>query len=267
VSTSDILEIGSTVLAQEQALSSQFTRIEWLERESQVDSLRIQGTFGGLSNLSQLVSEHLQRSKSVRDHLQLLTFNSIIEASGLGTQAAAILAIANCIKGISTEWSQITGQSEQAMLEILNLEKQTNEAMAIFSEASNERLHETQLQTTSSLAKLRSAAAFAAERAQEMTATTEKLQANTTEAANSVDRLDACLARIDAALTELEGIRRRLETDDPGVKEHYDAVEVEQLFSAFYTTEMERDVLRAALRGSELPVARQTFEGNSVELF
>jgi hypothetical protein len=55
--------------------------------------------------------------------------------------------------------------------------------------------------------------------------------------------------------------------DHSDVKERYDPAEVEQLFSAFYTTEMERDVLRAALRGTELPVAQQTFVGNSVELF
>jgi hypothetical protein len=39
------------------------------------------------------------------------------------------------------------------------------------------------------------------------------------------------------------------------------------MFSAYYTTEMERDVLHAALRGAELPVGQETFAGNSVELF
>jgi hypothetical protein len=51
------------------------------------------------------------------------------------------------------------------------------------------------------------------------------------------------------------------------VKEQYDSAEIEQLFSAFYTTEMEREVLHAALDGTDLPVARQTFAGNDVELF
>jgi hypothetical protein len=55
--------------------------------------------------------------------------------------------------------------------------------------------------------------------------------------------------------------------DDPGVKQRYDPDEMEQLFSASYTTEMEREVLRAALRGKALPVAQQTVAGNSVELF
>jgi len=267
VSASDVVGIGFKVLDQERELSDQLARIECLERQSQAHSGRIQSTFGGLSSLRQLVSEYLQRSKSVRSHLQLLTFNSIIEASGLGTQAAAILAIAQSIKGISAEWSEITAQSEQVMQEVLNLEQQMNEAMKTFSEASNERLRETQVQITDSLDHLRTAAAFAEERAQEMKVATEKMQTKTTEISSAVDRLEACFGRIDAALTTLEGVRRELETDDPEVAKRYDAVEIEQLFSASYTTEMERDVLRAALRGSELPVTQPTFGGNGVEMF
>ncbi len=267
VSASEVVGIGPVVLDQERDLSSQLAHIERLERESQAYSERIQRTFGGLANLMQLVSEHLQRSKSVRGHLQLLTFNSIIEASHLGTQAAAILAIANCIKGISAEWGQITDQTGQAMQEVLDLVKQTNEAMGAFSEASNERLREAQVQTKAGLDNLRTAAAFAASQAQEMEVATEKMQAKTTEVGNIVDLLDACFGRIDAVLTAIECARRQLEIDHPEVKDRYDAAEVERLFSASYTTEMERDVLRAALRGTDLPVAQQTFAGNSVELF
>ena len=58
-----------------------------------------------------------------------------------------------------------------------------------------------------------------------------------------------------------------MEIDSPGVKEGYDAAEVERLFSTSYTTEMERDVLQAALSGKALPVAQQNFAGNNVELF
>ena len=77
----------------------------------------------------------------------------------------------------------------------------------------------------------------------------------------------SCFGRIDAVLAEIEAVRSQLESDQPEVKDRYDAAEVEQLFSASYTTEVERDVLRAALRGTELPVAQQTFAGNDVELF
>jgi Spy/CpxP family protein refolding chaperone len=215
----------------------------------------------------QLVSEHLQRSKSVRDRLRLLAFNSIIEASHLGTQADAILAISTSIKGISAAWGQITEQSGHAMQEILNLVKQTNQVMEAFSEASNERLREAQVQTRAALGNLRTAAEFAASQAQQMKAATEKMQAQIAGVGKTGDLLDACFGRGDAVLAEIECLRRQLEVDHPDVKERYDAAEVEQLFSASYTTEMERDVLHAALRGTALPVGQPTFAGNSVELF
>jgi hypothetical protein len=50
-------------------------------------------------------------------------------------------------------------------------------------------------------------------------------------------------------------------------EEEYNEFEVERRFSASYTTEMEREVLRAALSGRPLPVTEQTFAGNAVELF
>jgi hypothetical protein len=267
VSASDVVGIGPIVLEQERGLSSQLADIERFERQSQIYSQRIQRTFGGPTDLMRLVTEHLQKSKSTHNHLRLLTFNSIIEASRLGAQAAGILAIANCIKGVSVEWGKITSQSGQAMQEVLNLVKQTNELMGAFSEASDERLREAQVQTAAGLENLRTAAAFAARQAQEMKSATEHMQAKTAEVGNSVDLLNACFIRFDAMLIELEDLKCHLEIDHPDVKEQYDAAEVEQLFSASYTTEMERDVLRAALRGTELPAAQQTFAGNDVELF
>jgi hypothetical protein len=63
----------------------------------------------------QVFNEHLKRSKAVRDCLRLLSFNSIIESSHLGAQAAAMLSIAKGINGISNEWSQITNKSGESM--------------------------------------------------------------------------------------------------------------------------------------------------------
>jgi hypothetical protein len=42
---------------------------------------------------------------------------------------------------------------------------------------------------------------------------------------------------------------------------------MEEMFSVYYTTEMERAVLRAALCGGPIPVADQRQAGNDVELF
>ena len=267
VSTSEVVGIGPMVLDQEREVSSQLAQIERLENESQAYSGRIQSNLGGLSNLTQLVSEHLQRSKNVRSRLQMLTFNSIIEASRLGAQADTILAIAACIKEVSAEWNQITDQSGRAMEGILGVVKQTNEVMKVFSETSNERLREAQAQTRACLDDLRTAAASAAGQAKGMKEVTEKMQAKIAEVGNTGDLLDACFGRIDSVLIGIEAVRRQLEIDHPEVKKHYDRAEVERLFAASYTTEMEREVLRAALAGKALPVAQQTFAGNSVELF
>ena len=89
VSASDVVGIGPSVLDQERMLSSQLADIERLERQSQAYSKRIQRNFGGLTDLKRLVTEHLQKSKSVHNHLRLLTFNSIIEASRLGTASGS----------------------------------------------------------------------------------------------------------------------------------------------------------------------------------
>ena len=266
VTTSEVVGIAPVVLEQEREVSSQLAQIERLERESRAYSGRIQSNLGGLSNLMHLVSEHLQRSKSIGDRLRFLAFNSIIEASHLGTQAGVILAISKSIKEVSAEWNQIADQCGQATQEFLNLELRTNEVTKTFSEASNERLRETQAQTMACLDNLRTAAASAAKQAQDMKVATEKMQAKSAEAGNA-DLLSACFGRIDSALTAIEEVTRQLEIDYPAVKEGYDAAEVERLFSASYTTEMERDVLRAALGAKAMPVIQPTFAGNSIELF
>ena len=267
VNASDVVGIGPLVLEQEHALSSRLAGVERLERQSHAQSERIRSTSGGCTHLVQLVTKHLQRSKSINNRLQLLTFNSIIEASRLGRQAAAILAIADCIKGISMGWGKITDQSGQAVQEVQNLMKQANGLIAAFSEARVETLREAQVQTTVGLESLRTAAAFTARQAQEMGAATQRMQAKSTDVGNCVDLLDACYGPIDAILTELEAVKRQLERDYPEVEASYDTAEIERQFSAAYTTEMERDVLHAALRGTGLPVAQQTLAGNDVELF
>ena len=168
VSASEMVGIGPLVLGQEQDVSSQLAHIELLERESQAYSARIQHTLEGLSSLMQFVSEHVQRSKSVRERLRLLSFNSIIEASHLGAKADAVLAIAKTIQEISAEWSQVTDRSGHAMKEMQTLVDQTKTMMEAFSEASNERLREAQAQTRIGLENLRAAAAFAAEQSRKM---------------------------------------------------------------------------------------------------
>src|ERR1019366_9500697 len=123
-----------------------------------------------------------------------------------------------------------TDRSGRTMLEVVELVKRTDKLMEAFSEASNERLREAQTHTTSGLKSLRTAAEFAAGRAQEMTVATEQMQAETTEVGNNVERLDACSGHIDAVLNELELVKHQLELECPGVNESYDAGEVENCF-------------------------------------
>lgn len=267
VSTSEVVGIGPVVLAQERKVSAQLVRIEKLESEGQAYSERIRGTLGGLANLMQLVDDHLKRSKSIRERLRLLAFNSIVEASHLGTQADVILAISKSIKEVSLSWSTITDQSGQAMREILNLVTHTNQVMAVFSPAGNEELREAGAQTRKGLDNLRSAAEFAARQAANMQGATENMKTKITEIGRHGDRLGACCERRDAVLAEVESLRRQIELDHPEARKGYDVQEIERLFSGSYTTELERDVLRAAVRGLPLPELQETVTGNSVELF
>ena len=267
VSASEMLEMGSMVLAQEREVSLQLAHIERLEGESQAYSPQIRHTLEGLSSLMQFVGEHVQRSRSIRDRLRLLSFNSIIEANRFGRKAQAVLEIARTIKDISAEWSQITDRAGQAMDEILALVQQANQAMDAFSEASNDRLRGAQNQASASLNDLRAAAAFVDKQSREMETITSKIQSRSAGMSGTHRALDACSSRVDAILAQLESVRRELAADQPGVSEQYDAAEVERLFSESYTTETEREVLRAALHGRSLPAAQHALEGNSVELF
>jgi hypothetical protein len=266
VSASEVVGIGPTVLEQEKEVSSQLARIELLERTSQAYSDNVRGTLGGLSTLLQLVKEHQQRSNSVRDSLQLLTFNSIIEAGHIGTRANAILAIAKNIENVSTEWNEITAQSGLALQEILQLVERTNQLMEAFSEASSQALRDAQLHTRSSLENLRVTAVFAASQAQKMKVTTQDMQAHIGKVGSTGNMLAACFGHFDEVLSDVEKARQQLEFNlQPGTS--YDPAEVERLFSASYTTELEREVMHAALRGTALPTLQQSFAGNSVELF
>jgi hypothetical protein len=267
ISSSDVVAIGPAVLEQERELSLQLEHMESLERECESYNEKVKEGLGGLSSLMHLVSEHLDRSKSVKDRLQLLTFNSIIEASHLGTQADAILAISQSIKQISTAWSGITEQSGQAMGKILGLVERTNQVMQAFSEAGNQGLRAAQAQTRAGLISLRNEVAGAAQQAEQMKAATQNLQAMLAKAGGTGKRFDTCFSALDAALEELESLRGQLESDYPEAMRRFDAEEMERRFSASYTTEMERDILRAALRGEPLPMPPQSFAGNEVELF
>jgi hypothetical protein len=227
----------------------------------------VQASFTGIAGLMQLVSEHLERSKSVRDRLQLLMFNSIVEASHLGTQADGILEISTSIKRISAAWGEITTQSEAATQQIRALVEQSRTTQEAFSEGSYACLREARAETGKGVEILREAAQCADTRGHEVETEVFALQGRIAGIGAAGDRLAACFRRLDGALEAMESARGELEPAEGSGGARVDGLPLEQRFGARYTTEMERAVLRAALEGGPLPAVQQSFAGNSVELF
>jgi len=267
IASSEIVDLGPMVVRQESALSAQLTRIEQLEEECEAGDARVQASFAGIRGLMQLVSEHLERSKAVRDRLQLLMFNSIVEASHLGTQADGILEISTTIKRISAAWGEITRRSEAATGEIRALVEASQATVEAFSATSYLGLREARSETEAGLEVLRDAAHCAETRGGEVESAVRGLQARIAEIGATGDRLAASFRRLETAQGGIESLRVQLGEEAGVVHRARDAQAVEERFSRHYTTEMERAVLRAALEGGPLPAAQESFAGNTVELF
>jgi hypothetical protein len=267
ISGSEVSVIGSRVLEQEQRVSAQLGRLAGLERECRKDNAEIHEAFGGLSKLTQLVGEHLERSKFVREKLRMLTFNSIVEASHLGSEADAILEISQSIKRVSQSGGELTDRSAQAMEKILALVTQSEAGMRAFSAEGESGLQAAAGETEAALDNMRAVAALVADKALEVEEATNQLQIQIAAVGQVRDRLVASFATIRNIPCDLEETRRRVLVDYPAAGSGFDAVEAERIFSESYTTETERKVLRAALRGEPLPGLCQDMGGNGVDLF
>lgn len=266
VAESEIGALGPKILEQEQSLAAQLKMIGNLERECRAGDEALKQSLGGIARLMQLVREHLDRSVVVRDRLQLLMFNSIIEASHLGTKADGILEISTTIKRISSEWSAMTKQSEQAMEDILGLVERSSATMRALGETDGPGLKDAQTQTAESLSVLREAARCADAGGSVIRQETAALRAGIESVGQAAGRLDRCFGQVDIVLDDLETAETRLAASLQGAGDA-DPEEMERAFGAQYTTERERAILRAALRGDQLPEEQQSFAGNEVELF
>ncbi len=267
LSASAVVDIGPTVLRQEQELSFRLAQVEQLQQKSGECCGGMQGTLRGLSSLAELVNQHLNRSQAIRDRLQILMLNSLIEAERLGHRGQVVSSIANLIREASADWNALADQSRLSLTQMLELVQQTGGLMEVFSETSMEKLREDQAQTRSALETVRSMAGFVAIEAGQMHVATERMQANLATVAEISDRLQISLRHLDSALRAISDLVGKLEKRDPGVSEGCDAAATEQWLSTFYTTETERQVMSAALYGTSLPIAQQSFAGNAVELF
>ena len=267
LSASEVVGIGAIVLAQEQDLSAQLAHIELVQQTSQDYGGKIRQTLEGLSGLLELVNEYLQQSQTIGERLQLLTFNSLFEAHRLGRRGAVVAAIANIIERVFTEWNEITAQARLSLGRIQALVKSTDEVMGVFSEASGQDLRQGQTQTKNALYAVRTAAAFVAGEAAQMQTATARMQTDLSRVETTGNRLDSGLGYLETALNQIEALARRWEAEDPHLAGRWDAEEAKKVFSTFYTTEIERDVMHAALSGTQLPVLQQSLVGNAVELF
>ena len=261
----EILELGRGVLGRERELEGELARIEQVEERCAADNAKVQASFAGVAGLMLLVSEHLERSRAVRERLRLLMFNSIVEASHLGAQADGILEISNTIKRLSGEWSHLTQESERAMQEIRALVERNEATMEAFCAGAQEALRAAREQMRSGLAILRDAAGCAEGRGRQIQEEAGVLEGRVAEVRRAGDRLERCLARLGDVLEGIEAARPAAAA--AAEAEVWDRAAMEERFGSSYTTEMERRVLRAALEGAPLPAAGESLGGNGVELF
>lgn len=264
VASGEILELAPAVLREEQELGQELDEMEKLEASCAAADGRVRASFAGVAGMQQLVNEHLERSRRVRERLQLLMFNSIVEASHLGSQADGILEISRTIKRIAAAWSEITKGSEQAMGEMSALVEASGAALEVFGEGRNEGLKGAQEEMQEALETLRRAGHCAETAGREIQEEIGGVQARIAGVGSARRRLESCFARLAEVLDAVEREEKRANAGAAGTE---DVEALERRFGAEYTTEMERAVLRAALAGGPLPGAEMQLEGNSVELF
>jgi hypothetical protein len=267
VSSSELMGMGPMVFEQEREISAKLAHVELLENQSKRYSGRIRSTVGEHASLVQLIDHQVKNARVVRQLLHLLSLNSMVEASRLGARANPILELSNGIAGLSAEWSEITGQSEDARQEMLRLVERIGDLMETFSEAGDERLRDAEMETRAGMHSLHSSAEFAVGQARDIQLALQRMQAMGNGIARSGDVMDAAYSQIDGIMSSLQSAQGQLQDRNPGVEDGCDMTEMEQLYSAAYTTETEREVLHAALGGTALPVTQATLGGNGVELF
>jgi hypothetical protein len=267
IGCSELSEIGPMVLKQDEDLSAHLSWIEKLESESQAESEEIQDSLAGMSTLTKLVGEHLERSQSMRDRMLLLNFNSIVEASHLGTRADVILEVSRNIKRISSEWSAMTDLSGKAMEQILRLVSRTTESMEDFSQGSKNGLQQARDEIRRGLAELKEAAICVARNAAGIDESVCRMRGKIASVQVTAGRLNVCLESIGLTLTQIDKVRFQVESESACALPQSEKQNVEDFFSLSYTTEMERRVLRAALNGESLQPSLEGSHGNDVELF
>ena len=265
VSQSRLERVAPAVLAQEEQLSARLHQIDEIERECERDSAEVAEAYSGLSTLVALVGDHARIARITRDRLRMLSFNSIIEARNLGSEADVMLEISRNITRIAAEWGLMAERSGHTRAELQQRMSETHAAITSVSQERDHALREARAEIRGALGDLRSAAQCAGANAAAMTPWTAGLHEQI-EMARSISRsLGKITERIGQLIEDVKGLGQN--PADHGGAGECDLAALEEEYSRAYTTEVERQVLRAALFGEAVPAAGVAAMGNDVELF
>lgn len=267
-SSSDLVAIGAGILEQDRNLAAQLERIADLERESEADHAGIEQFLQGLNGLSQMVSAHLKHSRTARQRMQLLNFNSMIEARRLGSRAAAVLEIARSISRLSSDWGTLTDRSETAMDKIIAASRRAEDANQSVVRATSDSLARARKERREGMTALREASAAVAGNGARVTEAVTRLRREVDVAAPIARGVRQSLKLIEEAIAHLDRARQAHAQDGIVELAEADLRQLETECAAAYTCEAERHVLRAALYGEAIPSSQQNADiGNDVELF
>jgi hypothetical protein len=267
ISAAEMASISPMVRARESEVSARLDHIEWMRSESKAHSSEICRAMGDHSRLVKLIDGQVKTAAVTRQTLHLLSLNAIVEGDSLGAQANAVLEIGNGISDLTREWGSITDQSDLAMQAISELVLRIKDLMASFSDTEDEKLLQAQAQARAGLKRLQAASEFAARQSRDIELGLGSMKFMTVGIVKSIDVLEASYRQIDGVLSVLQSVQVELEANPSEAWDDHERDAIKQHFSASYTTEIEREVLRVALGGTALPPAQQMLEGNGVELF
>ena len=267
VSATNLAGISPIVRAREREISAALAHIELLESQSKARSKVICRTIGEHSTLLRLIDEQVKQAAVTRQTLHLLSLNTIIEADRLGAEANAVLELGRGISDLSLAWSQITDQSGQAFKEISELVVRIGVLKEAFSQAGEQRLRQAQVHVRAGLQRLQATSECAAKQASDIELGLDAMKTMAGGITKSVDVLDRSYRQLDEILNHLQDVQLQLESVPSEALGEHRMEEIRQQFSASYTTEVEREVLRAALGGTAPPPMQLSLEGNGVELF
>lgn len=264
--SSEVVALGARILEQQRGLSVQLSRIERLVGECEADDADIELCLAGVGALMRTARTHLERSMQTRDQMQLLNFNSMIEARHLGSRATVILEITRNIGRISTGWTTLTNRSGAALDDILHSSAQAEQAHRTMTRVGIEDVEKARQESHMGLVALTNAATIAESSGGKIERGVAELHDRIAIVRCIADGLTQSVAVMQEAGEEIEmaeeicGNRARALTEA-------DRQQIEDRCAASYTSELERRVLRSTLRGEALPPAGATVTGNDVELF